>query len=112
MGAEPGSSAFPRRRHSAALSSDPLGFVIVTHPFHPLNGQRLEILYAKRRGAATVFVCAGGFSGQMTLPEAWTDRGEPPGTAGCRPRGSPRSAPRHAHCKVVDRHGWQRHTLL
>ena len=37
-------SAFPRRRHSAALSSDPSGFVIVTHPFHPLNGQRLEIL--------------------------------------------------------------------
>ena len=69
----------PRRRHSAALSSDPLGFVIVTHPFHPLNGQRLEILYAKRRGAGMVFVCAGGFSGQMTLPESWTDRGEPAG---------------------------------
>ena len=58
----------------------PSGFVIVTHPFHPLNGQRLEILYAKRRGADTVFVCAGGFSGQMTLPQAWTDRGEPPRT--------------------------------
>ena len=55
-----------------------MGFVIVTHPFHPLNGQRLEILYAKRRGADTVFVCAGGFSGQMTLPESWTDRGEAP----------------------------------
>ena len=55
-----------------------MGFVIVTHPFHPLNGQRLEILYAKRRGADTVFVCAGGVSGQMTLPESWTDRGEPP----------------------------------
>jgi len=24
-----------------------------------------------------VFVCAGGFSGQITLPESWTDRGEP-----------------------------------
>jgi hypothetical protein len=70
----------PRRRHNAASSSDPLGFVIVTHPFHPLDGQRLQILYARRRGAATVFVCAGGFSGQMTLPQAWTDRGEPPGT--------------------------------
>ena len=55
-----------------------MGFVIVTHPFHPLNGQRLEILYAKRRGAGMVFVCAGGFSGQMTLPESWTDRGELP----------------------------------
>ncbi|MGH3199718.1 MAG: DUF5372 family protein [Streptosporangiaceae bacterium] len=51
---------------------------MVTHPFHPLNGQRLEVLYARRRGADTVFVCAGGLSGQMTLPQAWTDRGEPP----------------------------------
>jgi hypothetical protein len=57
-----------------------LGFVIVTHPFHPLNGRRLEILYARRRGADTVFVCAGGVSEQITLPQSWTDRGEPPGT--------------------------------
>ena len=61
------------------MSNGLLGFVIVTHPFHPLNGQRLEILYAKHRGADTVFVCAGGVSGQITLPQAWTDRGEPPG---------------------------------
>ena len=52
--------------------------MIVTHPFHPLNGQRLEVLYVKRRGADTVFVCAGGISGQITLPQSWTDRGEPP----------------------------------
>ena len=62
------------------MSSDPLGFVIVTHPFHPLNGQRLEVLFAKRRAGATVFVCAGGAYGSITLPESWTDRGEPPGT--------------------------------
>ena len=43
-------SEFPRRRHSAASSSDLLGFVVVTHPFHALNGQRLEILFAKRAG--------------------------------------------------------------
>ena len=70
-------SACPQRRHSAALSSDPSGFVIVTHPFHPLNGQRLEVLYVKRRAGDTVFVCSGGVSGQITLPHAWTDRGEP-----------------------------------
>jgi hypothetical protein len=55
-----------------------LGFVVVTHPFHPLTGQRLEVLYVKRRGADTVFVCSGGVSGLITLPLAWTDRGEPP----------------------------------
>jgi 8-oxo-dGTP pyrophosphatase MutT (NUDIX family) len=52
--------------------------VIVAHPFHPLNGERLEVLYVKRRGADTVFVCAGGVSGQVTVPLGWTDRGEPP----------------------------------
>ena len=75
---DPRCSGCRRRRHSAASSSDPSGFVIVTHPFHPLNGQRLEVLYVKRRGADTVFVCSGGVSGQITLPQAWTDRGEPP----------------------------------
>jgi len=67
-----------RKRHNAASSSDPSDFVVVTHPFHPLKGQRLEVLYARRRGAGTVFVCPGGVSGQITLPQAWTDRGEPP----------------------------------
>src|ERR1035437_6091894 len=80
--AERESSGCRRRRHSAASSSDPSGFVVVTHPFHPLNGQRLEVLYAKRRAAEMVFVCSGGFSGQITLPESWTDRGDPPSS--CR----------------------------
>ena len=70
-------SAFRRRRHSAASFNDPLGFVFVAHPFHALTGQRLEVLFVKRRGPATVFVCSGGVSGQITLPLEWTDRGGP-----------------------------------
>jgi len=67
-----------RPRHTAAASNDPLGFVVVAHPFHPLRGRRLEVLFVKRRGDAVVFVCSGGLGGQMTLPLSWTDRGEPP----------------------------------
>jgi len=55
-----------------------LGSLVVTHPFHPLSGHRLEVLFAKRRDDGVVLVCAGGTYGQITLPEAWTDRGEPP----------------------------------
>jgi Family of unknown function (DUF5372) len=55
-----------------------LGFVVVTHPFHPLRGQRLEVLYTKARGGKRVFVCSGGVSGLITLPLLWTDRGEQP----------------------------------
>ena len=54
-----------------------MDFVVVTHPFHPLSGQRLEVLFAKRRDDGVVLVCAGGVYGSVTLPEAWTDRGEP-----------------------------------
>jgi hypothetical protein len=54
-----------------------LGFVVVTHPFHALSGQRLEVLFVKRRGGDSVFVCSGGVSGQMTVSRSWTDRGEP-----------------------------------
>jgi hypothetical protein len=71
------SLGYRRRRHSAATSSDDLGFVVVTHSFHPLIGQRLEVLYLKRRAGDTVFVCSGGVSGQITVPLAWTDRGDP-----------------------------------
>lgn len=70
-------SRFRRPRHSAGSSSGISAFVVVTHPFHPLKGERLEVLYSKKRGADTVFVCSGGVSGQITLPRAWTDRGEP-----------------------------------
>ena len=78
MARAPGSWGCRQRRHSAALSSDPSGFVIVAHPFHPLSGQRLEVLFAKRRDDNVVFVCAGGVYGSITLPQAWTDRGELP----------------------------------
>ena len=51
--------------------------MVVTHPFHPLRGERLEVLFAKRRGTDVVFVCAGAVGGQVTLPHSWTDRSEP-----------------------------------
>jgi hypothetical protein len=54
-----------------------LGFVVVTHPFHPLTGQRLEVLFDKRRGDGVVLICSNGSGGQVTLPQSWTDRGAP-----------------------------------
>jgi hypothetical protein len=51
----------------------------VTHPFHALAGERLDILFVKRRSGALVFVCAYGASRSVTLPQEWTDRGGEPG---------------------------------
>jgi hypothetical protein len=57
-----------------------LGFVVVTHPFHPLRGQRLAVLFVKKRSGRVVYVCAGDAGGRatVTFAEAWTDRGPAP----------------------------------
>jgi hypothetical protein len=47
----------------------------VTHPFHPLFGKTVEILYSKRRGGGRVFVCDPGDGSSMTVQIEWTDRG-------------------------------------
>ena len=74
------SSECRRPRHNAAASSPDLGCLTVTHPFHPLVGQRLPILFTKKRAAAVVFVCEGGLAGwaTVTLAASWTDRGPAP----------------------------------
>jgi hypothetical protein len=72
-----GFSAYRRSPHSARLAkSSPLSdSVVVTHPFHPLVGECLAVLFEKSRpGVERVLVCEGGPAGRVTLPVAWTDR--------------------------------------
>ncbi|MGH9188691.1 MAG: DUF5372 family protein [Acidimicrobiales bacterium] len=47
----------------------------MTHPFHPLAGQRLEVLFERRMPAGLAYSCDGGALGRMMLPATWTDRG-------------------------------------
>lgn len=51
---------------------------MVTHPFHPLVGQRVPILFTRRRAGVRIYVCEGGPLGSVTLPEDFTDRGLAP----------------------------------
>ena len=51
---------------------------MVTHPFHPLVGQRLEVLYVRREAAGRMYVCDGGDGRNVKLDEAATDRGPEP----------------------------------
>ena len=48
---------------------------MVTHPFHPLRGQRLEVLLERRCGGVRVFVCDAGDGRNLELAEDATDRG-------------------------------------
>ncbi|MGO9877001.1 MAG: DUF5372 family protein [Acidimicrobiia bacterium] len=66
-----------RSRHRARSSrSSPVSdSVVVTHPFHPLSGERLVVILERRRpGAELVLVCEGGPAGRVTVPVGWTDR--------------------------------------
>jgi hypothetical protein len=51
---------------------------VVTHPFHPLCGERLEVLYVRRFPIGRVYVCDGGRGRNVALDEASTDRGPEP----------------------------------
>jgi hypothetical protein len=64
--------------HTASWSSEALGSLVVTHPFHPLRGERLRVLFERRRGGdRRVYVCEGGPLGSVTLAEGATDRAAP-----------------------------------
>jgi len=52
--------------------------LVVTHPFHPLCGERLRVLFVRRIGAGRIYVCEGGPLGSVALPEDATDRGPEP----------------------------------
>jgi hypothetical protein len=49
--------------------------LVVTHPFHPLCGERLEVLYVRRFPSGRVYVCDGGGGRNVALDERATDRG-------------------------------------
>ena len=48
---------------------------MVTHPFHPLHGRRLAILFERRYPDGRLYVCEGGRPwGTIGVPEDATDR--------------------------------------
>lgn len=46
---------------------------MVTHPFHPLAGQRLEVEGQQRPNGRLQYRCAGS-GGTVVIPAEWTDR--------------------------------------
>ena len=47
----------------------------MTHPFHPLSGQRLRVLFERKLPDGPAVSCEGGPLGSLMVPMAWTDRG-------------------------------------
>ena len=51
-----------------------LSCLTVTHPFHPLAGRRLAVLFTERRAGCLVLVCGDGTGEWVRLPLAWTNQ--------------------------------------
>src|SRR5689334_10153521 len=69
---------FPRNPQTARSRRDrevSESFITVTHPFHPLSGQRLRVLFERKLPGGLAVSCEGGPLGSLMLPLAWADRG-------------------------------------
>jgi hypothetical protein len=52
--------------------------LVVTHPFHPLCGEQLDVLRVRRDRTGRLYVCDGGVLDSVVLREEATDRGPEP----------------------------------
>lgn len=55
------------------------GWATITHPFHPLKGQRFKILSGKTFNNRDIFNLQASphETNTIAIPREWTDRGEP-----------------------------------
>ena len=65
----------PQTARSRRPGEVPESFVTVTHPFHPLSGQRLRVLFERKLPGGLAVSCEGGPLGSLMVPLSWTDRG-------------------------------------
>ena len=66
-----------------ALAANPaLGWALITHPFHPLSGQRFAILKARKIGGQEVLSLYDEKRGSLSIARDWTDQAELPPYAG------------------------------
>jgi Family of unknown function (DUF5372) len=54
-----------------------LGSATITHPFHPLKGQRFDILKTRRLGGVDTLILRGSQRGTFSVPREWTDLADP-----------------------------------
>ena len=54
-----------------------MGGAEITHPYHPLNGQKFRILKIKKIAGEDIFSLRGSSTGTFGIPRNWTDQSEP-----------------------------------
>jgi Family of unknown function (DUF5372) len=54
-----------------------LGWAEIRHPFHPLRGQRFQVLKTRRIGGVDTLILRELARGSFSIPQEWTDRADP-----------------------------------
>ena len=54
-----------------------MGWAEVTHPYHPLHGQRFPILKTRRVLGVETLIVRGTTDGTYALAREWTDQADP-----------------------------------
>ena len=70
----------PQSHRTALLSHQPLGSAEVTHPFHPLRGERFVVLKVRRISGVETLSLRHSDLGSFAMPREWTDWA-PPGAS-------------------------------
>lgn len=56
-----------------------MGWVVITHPFHPLSQQRCEVLKRRRVSGVDTLIITHPQRGTVSVAKDWTDWAEPAG---------------------------------
>jgi len=63
---------------TALEPSSPLGWAEIRHPFHPLRGQRFEVLKKRRLAGVDTLILRELERGSFSIAREWTDWADPP----------------------------------
>jgi hypothetical protein len=67
-----------RSARTALDPSSPLGWAEISHPFHPLRGQRFEVLKKRRIAGVDTLILRELERGSFSVAREWTDWADPP----------------------------------
>ena len=73
----PGRWASRRLARTAPERNSPLGWAEIRHPFHPLRGQRFEVLKARRIAGIDTLLLRELGRGSFSIARKWTDWADP-----------------------------------
>ena len=66
-----------RSARTALYHSEHLGWAEIRHPFHPLRGQRFQVLKTRRIGGVDTLILREPARGSFSIAREWTDWSDP-----------------------------------